>query len=185
MTWIEVIKDEDATPDLKAAYEKIRKSRGKIANIMKIHSFEPSLMTMHLKLYEKIMFDSKGITRAEREMIAVIVSSANGCDYCIQHHSEALNHYWNDTLKIKQFVEDFQSVDLSPREDRLIDYAIKLTNTPEQMCKSDLIHLKQIGLSDHDILKLNLVVSYFNFVNRIALGLGVSYSEDEISGYIF
>lgn len=183
MVWIKVVDEDGATGRLKRVYEKIKKERGKIANIMKIHSLNPRVMEDHLRLYRTIMFGSSGLTREEREIIAVVVSAANGCEYCINHHAEALHHYWRDRVRIQRLIEDYQSVELPKRLQRMFSYAFKLTKTPYEMDEKDVFSLKNVGFSDSDVLMINLIVSYFNFVNRIALGLGVEFMDDEVAGY--
>jgi uncharacterized peroxidase-related enzyme len=136
-----------------------------------------------MDLYLSILFSPAGLSREEREMIAVVVSTANACPYCIQHHAAALQHYWKDADKLARFVKDFHSIKLAPRMQAALDYAHKLTTTPHEIRQDDVAHLRQSGLEDADILLINLIVSYFNFVNRIALGLGVEFNDDEVSGY--
>ncbi len=183
MPWIHVIDEADATGKLKEIYEEISKKRGKLSNIMKIHSLNPEAMKKHMDLYLTIMFGSSKISREEREMIAVVVSTVNQCDYCINHHAEALNHYWKDNEKIKGLIHDFLSVSLSDKNRKILDYVIKLTRTPYDVKKADVEVLQNSGFSDEDILNINLITCYFNFVNRIALGLGVEFSKEEITGY--
>jgi uncharacterized peroxidase-related enzyme len=72
---------------------------------------------------------------------------------------------------------------LAPVDRSLVEYAVKLTRTPHEVTEADVIALREAGLADDDILLVNLIVAYFNFVNRIALGLGVAYSEAEVEGY--
>ena len=72
---------------------------------------------------------------------------------------------------------------LEPRLSNIVRHAEKLTSAPEAMTESDLGELRAVGLSDRDILDISLIVAFFNFVNRIALGLGVSFSAEELSGY--
>jgi len=183
MSWIKVVDEGEATGELKKVYERIKKERGKIANIMKVHSLNPSTMEDHMRLYRNIMFGSNGLKRDERELLAVVVSALNGCEYCINHHAEALNHYWKDREKIQNLIKDYRSVELPERLKAMISYAFKLTKTPWEMKEEDVFSLKNTGFSDADILTINLIVSYFNFVNRIALGLGVEFTEDEVTGY--
>jgi uncharacterized peroxidase-related enzyme len=71
-----------------------------------------------------------------------------------------------------------------PRLSNIVRHAEKLTSAPAAMTESDLGELRAVGLSDRDILDLTLIVAYFNFVNRIALGLGVTYADNELSGYL-
>ncbi len=183
MAWIRVVDEQAAGEELRVVFERLKSSRGKVSNILAVHSLNPGAMAAHLDLYMAIMFGRSGLSREEREVVAVVVSAANGCGYCIAHHAEALHHYWKDRPRLEAFSEDPQSVDLSPRARALVDYALKLTRRPSDMVAADVESLRGHGLADEDILAVNLVASYFNFVNRIALGLGVEASPEEASGY--
>jgi len=183
MSWIKLIDETQATGKLKEIYDKIKCKRGKISNIMKVHSLNPDAMEKHLELYISLMFGRSKLSREERELIAVIVSSANNCSYCVNHHAEALNHYWKNRNLITKLIRDFQSVDLPQKKRTMINYVLKVTKRPSSVRKKDIDELREAGFDDRDILDINLIASYFNFVNRIALGLGVSFSEDEVKGY--
>lgn len=183
MAWIRVIDEKDADEKLKAAYGKIKGARGKVANILKIHSLKPETMLAHEELYLTLLFRNSGLSREEREIIATVVSAANDCEYCIRHHAEALNHYWNDQDRIDSLIRDPSTANLTAREQAIVLYAAKLTQYAGDMQEQDIDALRQTGLSDGDILSINLIASYFNFVNRIALGLGVEFSEEEVKGY--
>lgn len=183
MPFIKVIDEQDAEGKLKEVYDEIIKSRGKLSNIMKIHSLNPDAMIKHLELYKTIMFGKSNLSREIREMIAVVVSVVNKCEYCINHHAEALNFYWKDREKLDRFIKDFRSIEFEPKVKLLIEYAYELTVDPQNISQATINNLRSLGLDDEDILSANLIISYFNFVNRIALGLGVEFSEDEIKGY--
>lgn len=81
MAWIRIIEAEDGGQTLRDAYEAVAGRRGQVANILKIHSLNPGVMISHLRLYADLMFGSSELTRAEREMLALAVSSTNGCHY--------------------------------------------------------------------------------------------------------
>ncbi len=183
MSWIRTVSEEDATGKLKEMYEQVKDRRGKLSNIMQVQSLHPAAMKAHLELYLAIMFDRSGLSREDRELIALAVSAANGCPYCIRHHAEALQHYWQDEGKVERFVDDPSEVELSKRQRCMVSYAGRLTRKPDEVNERHVEELRVQELSDEDILTVNLAVSYFNFVNRIALGLGVAYSEDEATGY--
>lgn len=185
MPWIQVIEEADANEALQQAYAKVKGDRGKAANILKIHSLLPDTMTGHLDFYMKIMFADGSLSRKQRELIATVVSAANNCPYCINHHAEALNAYLRNRDLVNRIAEDFTKVDLDPKDRAMCDYAVKLTKTPDAMREADVETLRQAGLEDKDILHVTLVVGYFNFVNRVALGLGVPFSEEEVKGYQF
>ena len=183
MSWISEIEVSEADGKLAASYATLIKQRGKVSNILKVHSLNPDAMNSHLDLYMTIMFGKSGLSRLEREAIAVVVSANNECDYCVNHHAEALRRYLKDedTIALLMAADGLET--LQPRLSNIVRHAEKLTTAPGAMTESDLGELRAEGLSDDDILDLTLIVGYFNFVNRIALGLGVSFSEDELSGY--
>ena len=183
MSWIHVINEADSTGTLKNIYDEIQRKRGKISNIMKIHSLNPDAMERHMDLYLTLMFGSSDLSRKTRELIAVVVSVINRCDYCVNHHAEALNHYWKNDEKIKNLINNFQILNLTEKEKNMIEYVHKLTKTPHDVEKFDVDNLRKYGFSDKDILNINLITCYFNFVNRIALGLGVEFSQGETTGY--
>lgn len=184
MAFIDIIEPEDATGELKQIYEELEKKRGKLAQIHKIQSLNPESITKHMDLYMSIMFSHSPLSRAQREMMAVVVSAANDCEYCQLHHGEALNHYWKDPAKIEQLRADFKKVDLNEIDIRLCQLARTLTINPDYIDEDEHINpLKKLGLSDRAILDAVLVISYFNFVNRIVMGLGVESDPEEVEGY--
>jgi uncharacterized peroxidase-related enzyme len=181
--WIKTIDKTEATAYIKELYDEITRKRGKVSNIMKVQCLNPHALKQHLDLYMTLMFGKCGLSRAERELIAVVVSAANECRYCITHHAEALKNYWKDDEKVRKAIESSETLDLSEKTQRMIYYVIKMTKTPGQITQDDIDALRDTGYSDEDILNINLIMSYFNFVNRIALGLGVEYSDEEAKGY--
>ena len=104
-----MVEESQANEELLKVYKKIKNRRGKLSNIMMVQSLNPPAMQAHLDLYLSLMFGASGIKRDVREMIAIVVSKANGCDYCIQHHAEALNYYWRDSNRLKNFLKNFKT----------------------------------------------------------------------------
>ena len=183
MAWIKYIKEKEATGKLKKYYDHIKRTRGKIANIHKAQSLNPDALKAHLDLYLALMFRKSGLTRIQREMIATIVSATNNCDYCVAHHGEALLRLTKNTKLVRQIKHNFNKVNLARKDHAMLKYAVKLTKNPYGLHLKDIEELRQIGFNDTDILNINLITSYFNFVNRIALGLGVEFNEEEAKGY--
>ena len=89
MAWIRVVDEGEADDELQTIYQQVKGSRGRISNILSAHSLNPPALQAHMDLYMAIMFGPSGLSREEREMIAVVVSSANQCPYCIEHHAAA------------------------------------------------------------------------------------------------
>lgn len=183
MAWIEEIDVDAAEGKLGEMYAELIAKRGKVSNILKVHSLNPDSMGDHLELYMTLMFGTSGLSRGEREAIAVVVSANNDCAYCVNHHVAALKRYIKDdeTLTILSTADGLET--LEPRLSNIVRHAEKLTNAPGAMTESDLEELRAVDLDDRDILDLSLITAYFNFVNRIALGLGVEFNDDELSGY--
>jgi uncharacterized peroxidase-related enzyme len=183
MSWIEEIDVSQADGVLAEMYAKLLEQRGKVANILKVQSLNPQAMDNHLDLYMTLMFGKSGLSRCEREAVAVVVSANNECEYCVNHHTEALRHYIDDedTLAMLATADGLET--LEPRLSNIVRHAEKLTSAPGAMTESDLGELRAVGLTDRDILDLTLIVGYFNFVNRIAMGLGVQLTHEEMTGY--
>jgi len=176
--WIRVIHEGQADTELSQAYGRIGGTRGRVANVFKIQSLHVKSMIAHLDLYMGIMYDNGGLKREQCELIGTAVSAANKCPYCVRHHSEALNKYWRDHNRTAQFALDVANYPLEPTERAMVDYAIKLTETPNEMIKADVERLREHGFDDRQILSINQISGYFNYVNRSVLGLGVELEND-------
>ncbi len=184
MSWIKEIDKTEADGKLLEIYSKVKGSRGKISNIMKAQSLNPDAMNAHLDLYLALMFRKGGnVSREERELIGTAVSLANSCGYCIEHHAAALNFYWKDKDKLKEFIENYQTFNLPENDRRVVDYAVKLTRSASEIRERDIETLRDAGFGDEDILHINMITAYFNFVNCIVFGLGVEFSAEEVEGY--
>ena len=184
MPYIDIIAHDQADGRLKEIYDHLVKTRGKLAEVHMIQSLNPDSIMHHMDMYMGIMFGKSPLKRAQREMLAVVVSMANNCEYCQTHHGAALNHYWKDSKKLEQFKADFRSVSLSEQEYLLCEYAQLLTLSPNKIDTSGIItRIKAANIDDRTLLDAALVVSYFNFVNRMVLGLGVQLESDKGEGF--
>jgi len=184
MTRIQQIEHSKATGRLKEIYDDLVQKRGQLAEVHKIQSLRPESIVKHMDLYLEIMFSRSDLSRAEREMMAVVTSVSNNCFYCQIHHSQALNHYWKNDEKINQLRKNYKEASLSEKDLLLCEFAETLTINPGSFKKDTLIEeLKESGISDAAILDATLVISYFNFVNRMVLSLGATLENDGGTGY--
>lgn len=182
MAWIEEIAESQAQGALQALYGVIQGKRGKVASILRVQSLDAEALRIHLDLYMHLMFTPGPLSRREREAIAVAVSATNGCGYCVAHHEDALLRYERDPAVLERLRRGEPPLH-EPRLGAIVEYARTLTRTPGAGTRASLDALRMAGLTDPDILRINLITAYFNFVNRIALGLGVATNEEEASGY--
>lgn len=185
MPYIDTIDYATATGELRTIYDGLIESRGKLADVHMIQSLNPPTISSHMNLYLDIMFRKSPLKRYQREMIGVIVSAANGCEYCVMHHREALLHFWKNADKADALIREPESAGLPAKDLALCKYARELTLQPGSSAEGKIAAMRSVGLSDRAILDATLVVGYFNFVNRIVLGLGVPVNESEIGGYVY
>lgn len=186
MPYIKVIPHDKAHGVLREIYDDLVEKRGKLAAIHQIQSLHPESIVNHMDLYMTVMFGKSPLRRVQREMIAVVVSAANGCAYCVNHHGEALNHFWNDQDRVDRLADDYGDAVLNEPDVALCRYAHDLTVRPSAISEEDHIHrLKNAGIEERALLDAALVVAYFNFVNRLVLGLGVELEADGGTGYAY
>ncbi len=183
MPYIHTYSYYQADDQLKEVYDQIIKSRGKLADVHKIQSLNPGALVAHMELYMNIMFGQSPLKRYQREMMAVVVSAANKCEYCIKHHEQALLTYWKDEDRTGHLQRDRNKADLAKPDELLCELAEKLTKTPGEDYAALTRRLKEKEFSDRAILDAVQVIAYFNFVNRLVLGLGVTHTDDEMMGY--
>lgn len=181
---IQVIPPEEASGELKSIYDDLLKSRGQIAEVHKIQSLRPQSIVKHMALYMEIMFAQSDLSRAQREMMAVVVSAENKCAYCVNHHGSALNKYWKNDEKVNQLADDFSALQLTDVDQQLCKLAKELTADPSSdRCQNINRRLKKLELSDAAFLDATLVIAYFNFVNRIVLNHQVELEQDSGKNY--
>lgn len=184
MAYIETTDYEASEGRLREIYDDIIQKRGKLAEIHKLQSLHPNTIVQHMDLYMELMFAQSPLKREQREMIAVVVSAYNNCEYCVEHHSSALNHFWKDEEQVDDLAEDYHLLGLSHANKALCDYAHALTVNPSGIQEQHHIQpMRQAGWDDRAILDTAMIVAYFNFVNRLVLGLGVPLEDDGGEGY--
>ncbi|MCQ4159079.1 peroxidase-related enzyme [Roseomonas sp. GC11] len=116
---------------------------------------------------------ASGLSPAERELIALVVSSENRCQPCVLGHAAALRGHTGDAFWVAQVTVNHRHAGLSARERALADYALRITRDPAALEEADLAPLRAAGLRDIDILDAAAIAAYFNFSNRINSALGV------------
>ncbi|MHC5023045.1 MAG: peroxidase-related enzyme [Planctomycetota bacterium] len=180
MAWIRTIDESEATGPLADLYARAGNPDGTVDNVMMIHSLNPESLRTHFEMYAAAMHRPSPLSRAEREMVATVVSRLNGCAYCLAHHHAGLVRLLPDDRRAAaDALRDGREAALSPRERALVTYASKLTTSPQAMEPGDVENLRGAGLDDRAILDLAQCVGYFNYVNRIVTGLGVALGAGE------
>ena len=130
------------------------------------------------------LFDPNGgrLPIRERELIAVVVSSTNGCGLCEIHHTRALGDALGDETRARRIALDHHLAPLTEREHALVDFAHKVTTDPKSVSRGDFDRLRDAGLDEADILELVETSAWFNHTNRIFISLGVVPDEKYFAG---
>lgn len=184
MAFIDVTEYDNSEGKLREIYDEVISKRGKISNVIKIQSLNPESIRTHLDFYMSVMFAKSPLSRTQREMMAVVVSVTNNCKYCTIHHAQALNNYWKDDVRIAQLIQDYKQTSL-PLEDKLLcELSVVLTKNENKTDYKKIVEkLSKHNFSNRAILDATLVISYFNFVNRMVISLGVTIETEEGLGY--
>jgi uncharacterized peroxidase-related enzyme len=178
VAWIKTIAPEDADGELEALYDAIASARGGVADVHRVQSLNPRAMRAHLELYKATVFARSTLSRVARERIAVVVSAANRCEYCVAHHSEALRQLRDVPHIIDALGRGHLPEELPQADTTLLRWAQQAARTPPECGESGIEELRAGGFDDRAILDAALTVAYFSFVNRLVLLLGVEVEDD-------
>ena len=163
---------ELAPAPLSAAMEpyfaKCEEKLGFVPNVLAAYAFDMPKLEAFAAMYNDLMLAPSGLSKLEREMIAVAVSSYNRCYYCLVAHGAAVRQLSGDPKLGEQMVMNYRAARLSPRQRAMLDFAVKLTAEPWTVEEKDRAELRSAGFSDRDIWDVAAVAAFFNMSNRIA-----------------
>jgi uncharacterized peroxidase-related enzyme len=160
---------ETAPTDAMAAYfRKCEEKLGFVPNVLKAYAFDMPKLEAFVAMYNDLMLAPSGLSKLEREMIAVAVSSVNRCYYCLTAHGAAVRALSEDPVLGELMAMNYRAARLSPRERAMLDFAVKLTAEPWAVEEGDRKALRDAGFSDRDIWDIAAVASFFNMSNRVA-----------------
>lgn len=158
-------------PEVRALFDKCIEKLGFVPNVFAAYADKPKRLNNFRMMFNELMLAPSGLSRLEREMIAVVVSSANHCYYCLVAHGQAVRQLSGDPELGEMMVMNYRVADLDDRQRAMLDYAWKLTLTPAEIVDADRARLKAAGLSEDDIFDVSEVAAFFNFTNRVASGV--------------
>jgi uncharacterized peroxidase-related enzyme len=173
MPFIRTIPADAAEGELRQIYRAIDTARGGIADVHQVQSLNPRALAAHLELYKAVVFQRSTLSRAQRERIAVAVSAANQCAYCVAHHAEALRQLGEPAEQVAALSRGEKPSKLPHADAVLLDWARVAAAAPWSCGESDVAQLRTFGFDDRAVLDAALTVAYFSFVNRLVLLLGV------------
>jgi len=178
--WVKVPEPSEAPPEVQALFAKFLEKTGLIPNVARNFALLPEHFLRWFRYYDFLMRSEEHsqLSRKEREMIAVVVSSENRCEYCLASNSAYLREISGDPVLPEVLAANYRRADLAPRERALLDFAVKMTQDSPTMSPDDLIPMRAVGLSDEAIFEAAQVAAMFNFTNRLANALGWKPNEE-------
>ena len=151
---------------------------GMIPNVLKAHAFDIDKLNAFTALYNDLMLADSGLTKLEREMIAVVVSSINRCWYCQVAHGAAVRQLSGDPALGEAMVMNYRVAPLDARQRAMLDFAAKVTKESAAIEEADRDALRAVGFSDRDIWDIANVTGFFNMSNRVASATGMVPNAD-------
>ena len=162
------LKLEELTPEMSAYFAKCEEKLGFVPNVLKAYTFDTAKLSAFVAMYNDLMLAPSGLSKLEREMIAVAVSAHNRCYYCLVAHGAAVRQLSGDPPLGELMAMNYRAARLSQRERAMLDFAVKLTAEPWLIEEDDRARLRRAGFSDRDIWDIAAVAGFFDMTNRVA-----------------
>jgi uncharacterized peroxidase-related enzyme len=159
---------DDLGPETRAYFDKCLEKLGLIPNVLLAYAFDETKLKAFSLFYNDLMLGDSGLSKLDREMIAVAVSSVNHCYYCLAAHGAAVRQLSGNPALGEQMAMNYRVADLDARQTAMLDFAVKLTEQPDRIVEADRQALREAGFSDRDIWDIAATASFFNMSNRMA-----------------
>jgi uncharacterized peroxidase-related enzyme len=154
--------------DLQTIWRKCEDKLGFVPNVFSAYSLKPQRLRNFMTMYNEVMLSESALSKLEREMIAVVVSSANRCYYCLVAHGAAVRQLSGDSELGEMMALNYRVAKLEPRCRAMLDFAWKMTTTPWLIEESDREALRTVGFDNDGIFDIAETVAFFNLSNRMA-----------------
>jgi uncharacterized peroxidase-related enzyme len=154
--------------EMAAYFAKCQEKLGFVPNVLQAYAFDTAKLSAFVAMYNDLMLAPSGLSKLEREMIAVAVSAQNRCYYCLVAHGAAVRQLSDDPVLGELMAMNYRAARLSPRERAMLDFAVKLTAEPWLTGEEDRDRLRRAGFGDRDIWDIAAVAGFFNMSNRMA-----------------
>ena len=151
---------------------------GMVPNVLRAYAFDVEKLNTFTAMYNDLMLGDSNLSKLEREMIAVAVSSVNKCFYCLVAHGAAVRQLSGDPKLGEMMVMNYKVAPLEPRQRAMLDFAVKLTKSSADVEEADRQALRDHGFSDRDIWDIASVAGFFNMTNRVASGTDMRPNEE-------
>ncbi|RWC27009.1 MAG: alkylhydroperoxidase [Mesorhizobium sp.] len=162
----------------KTYFAKCEEKLGLVPNVLKAYAFNDKKLRAFTDMYNDLMLGDSGLSKLDREMIAVAVSSINHCYYCLAAHGAAVRQLSGDPVLGEMMVMNFRAADLSLRQTAMLEFAVKLTQEPAKIVEADRAGLRKAGFTDRDIWDIASTSAFFNMSNRVAAAIDMRPNDE-------
>jgi uncharacterized peroxidase-related enzyme len=159
---------DQLSPELEAYFAKCQEKLGFVPNVLRAYAFDKVKLKAFIDMVDDLMLGESGLSKLEREMIAVAVSAVNHCHYCLTAHGAAVRQRANNPEMGELIAQNYRAAPLPSRQQTMLDFVVKLTDHPDKIEEADREALRLAGFSDRDIWDIAAVSGFFNMSNRIA-----------------
>ena len=173
ISWFPVPAEDEVHESLRGLFRKAKEKIGFVPNVFRVYSFRPERLMAWFGHYKQLHEPSEHLNAAEREMIAVAVSMANGCLYCLVAHGAALREALGDPIRADRITLDYRRAGLDAKMEAVLDFAVKLTKQMVECSAADLVHLQSFGLTQEEVWDVIEIAAMYNFTNRMAAATGM------------
>jgi len=173
ISWFPVPEEEDLPDDLRGLFRAARERVGFVPNVFRVMAFRPDHLRAWFSHFKLLHEPTPGLSLADREMIAVVVSMTNRCLYCLVAHGAALREALGDPVEADRITMDHRRAGLDPRRRAICDLAVKVAERPIEVSPADRAALEDHGLSAEDVFDVIEVAAMYSFTNRLALSTGM------------
>jgi uncharacterized peroxidase-related enzyme len=177
-SWFPVPDEADLPADLQGLFAKARERLGFVPNVFRVYAFRPERLSAWFDHFRQLHKPTDGLSAADREMIAVVVSQANGCLYCLVAHGAALREELADPVLGERISYDWRRAGLDERRTAICAYAEKLTVTPREVTRADLQTLLDAGLTLEEAWDVAEIAAMYNLTNRMAMATNMLPNEE-------
>ena len=159
-------------------FAKCDEKLGFVPNVLHSYAFDAGKLQNFMYMHDELMLADSALSKLEREMIAVVVSSENHCYYCLTAHGAIVRKRSGDPKLGEQMVMNYRAAEITPKQRAMLDFAFKLTVGPDQIEEADRQDLRDAGWTDRDIWDIAAVASFFNRSNRMASAIDMRPNDD-------
>jgi len=166
------------SPAMQSYFQKCQEKLGFVPNVLTAYAFDNAKLEAFAAFYNDLMLAPSGLSKLEREMIAVAVSAQNRCYYCLTAHGAAVRVYSGDPALGEMMVMNYRAAKLTKKQRAMLDFAVKITNESWAIEEDDRETLRRVGFSDRDIWDIAAVASFYNMSNRMAAASDIRPNEE-------